>query len=72
MKINHKEITVLTTCPFCGRISEVEVNLEDYCDWQDGAFAVDAFPYLSAAKRDGLNFGICLECWDKGLWREVM
>ena len=30
MKINYKEVCVFTTCPFCGRANEVEVNHMDY------------------------------------------
>ena len=30
MKINYKEVSVITRCPFCGRGNEVEVNEIDY------------------------------------------
>ena len=30
MKINYKEVCVVTRCPFCGRGNEVEVNESDY------------------------------------------
>lgn len=64
MKTNNREVTVVTRCPFCGRASEVEVNEMDYLDWQDGALAQDAFPYLSASEREMLISGICDSCWD--------
>lgn len=63
-KINHKEVCVITACPFCGRANEVEVNEMDYLDWQDGMVAQDAFPYLNANEREMLISGICPTCWD--------
>jgi len=64
-KINYKEVTVITTCPFCGHANEVEVNEMDYLDWQDGMLAQDAFPYLSPDERETLISGICPTCWAK-------
>ncbi len=64
MKINHKEVTIITRCPFCGRANEVEVNEADYLDWQDGVLVQDAFPYLSADEREALVSGICPTCWE--------
>ena len=64
-KINYKEVTVVTACPFCGHANEVEVNEIDYLDWQDGMLVQDAFPYLSANEREKLVSGICPSCWDK-------
>ena len=70
MKINHKEVCVFTTCPFCGRENEVEVNHMDYLDCQNGELAQDAFPYLSANEREMLISGCCPRCWDKMFWSE--
>ena len=70
MKINHKEVCVFTTCPFCGHENEVEVNHMDYLDWQTGELAQDAFPYLSANEREMLISGCCPRCWDKMFWSE--
>lgn len=64
-KINYKEITVVTACPFCGHANEVEVNEMDYFDWQDGELAQNAFPYLSDDEREMLISGICPKCWDE-------
>lgn len=63
MKINNKEVTIVTRCPFCGRANEVAVNEADYLDWQDGALVQNAFPYLSADEREMLISGICPTCW---------
>ncbi len=65
VKINYKEVCVVTQCPFCGRGNEVEVNEADYWDWDDGVLAQDAFPYLTATEREMLISGICPTCWDK-------
>ena len=72
MKINYKEVTVITSCPFCGHANEVAVNEMDYLDWQDGTLAQNAFPYLSPDEREALISGICPDCWDKmfGGWEE--
>ncbi len=65
MRINFKQVSISTVCPFCGRSNEVEVNENDYWDWQDGMLVQDAFPYLSADEREMLITGICPTCWDK-------
>ena len=70
MKINHKEVCVFTTCPFCGHENEVEVNHMDYLDWQNGELAQDAFPYLSANEREMLISGCCPRCWNKMFWSD--
>ena len=62
-KINYKEITVVCPCPFCGSATEVEVNENDYWDWQDGELAQIAFPYLNPDEREILISGICKDCW---------
>lgn len=65
MKVNRKEVTIITACPFCGHANEVEVNEMDYLDWQDGMLVQEAFPYLSADEREMLISGICPKCWEK-------
>ena len=65
VKINYKEVCVVTRCPFCGRANEIAVNEEDYWAWDDGELAQVAFPYLSANEREALISGICPTCWDK-------
>ncbi len=71
MKINYKEVSVVTVCPICGHAHEVEVNEMDYWDWKDGALVQDAFPYLSANEREILISGICPFCWDNMFGEEV-
>lgn len=70
MKINLKEITIVTACPCCGGANYTEVNEADYWDWKDGALAQDAFPYLSANERETLISGICPWCWEATFGKE--
>lgn len=65
MKINHKEVTILTQCPICGGLNEIAVNEDDYWDWQDGALVQETFTYLNADEREMLISGICGKCWKK-------
>ena len=65
MKINYKEICVVTRCPHCGHANEIEVNESDYWDWEDGELTQIAFPYLSGADREALISGTCPSCWAK-------
>ena len=67
VKINYKEVCVVTRCPICGRGNEVEVNESDYWDWDDGELVQVAFPYLSADEREMLISGICPDCWNS-MW----
>lgn len=66
-KINYKEVCIVTRCPMCGRGNEVEVNENDYFDWDDGMNVAVAFPYLSANEREMLISGICPKCWSNML-----
>ena len=58
-------IIVKTTCPFCGRVEEIEVSAIDYSAWQSGALAQKAFPYLSSTERETLISGMCSKCQEK-------
>ena len=69
MRINYKEVSVATACPFCGHANFVEVNENDLFDYEDGGKAQDCFPYLTANEREALISGICPACWDK-MWKE--
>ena len=56
--------TIETVCPFCGKSHTVEVRAADWHDYEDGALAQDAFPYLSASERELIISGICPTCWN--------
>lgn len=64
-KINHREVEIITACPFCGQAHNVFVNEADCLEWDDGALVQDAFPYLSAEDREMLISGCCPSCWKK-------
>ena len=70
MKINLKEITIVTACPCCGGANYTDVNEADYWGWKDGALVQDAFPYLSANEREALISGICPWCWEATFGKE--
>lgn len=59
-----RTMTVSTSCPFCGNITNVSVDPKDFSNWKNGTNAQDAFPYLSATERECLISGICGPCWD--------
>lgn len=65
MRTNNREVCIITTCPFCGHVHEIEVNENDYWYWQDGITVQEAFPYLSANEKEMLISGICPTCWEK-------
>lgn len=58
-------VLVGRNCPFCGEYHEVLVSEADYYNWQNGEYAQNAFPYLSAEEREILISGICSTCWEK-------
>lgn len=55
-------ITLEVHCPFCGTISHVVVFASSYEEYQAGATAQEAFPYLSASDREIIISGICRKC----------
>lgn len=55
-------ITLVTECPFCGNLSEVEVSAEDYEKYCAGELAQNAFPYLSPEEREVIISGMCVKC----------
>lgn len=65
MKINRKEVIIVTACPFCGHANEIAVNEEDYFEWDDGALVKDVFPYLDKYEREALITGICRKCLER-------
>ena len=57
--------TVSSTCQAgCGHDTHATVNGFDLFRYRQGAFAQDAFPYLSTSTREALFIsGICAVCW---------
>lgn len=54
------ELTI--TCPFCGKVHSVSVNVADYIRWTNRELVQNAFPYLSATEREQIISGICPTC----------
>lgn len=50
-------------CPFCGKVSNVVVEVSDYKKWVGGEYVQNAFPYLNADQREILLTGICEDCF---------
>lgn len=64
--MNENKITIKVRCRCCGQETPISVNLEDLSAWQRGEKLVqNAFPYLSASKRELLMTRTCPECWDR-------
>jgi len=56
------KITIMMNCSFCNKDHSVTVFVKDYTAWIKGTRAQDAFPYLSATKREQMISGICPKC----------
>ena len=57
---------VIGNCVFCGKRWSVDVDAAAYDAYARGAMlAQEAFPKLSATKRECLISGICPHCQDK-------
>lgn len=50
-------------CRVCGRTFPINVDANDYMDWQKGKCIQDAMPYLTADERELLISHTCGECW---------
>ena len=53
------------TCPFCGRISRIELDTEKLDRWDSGENLQDVFPDMDLNTREILISGIDPECWDR-------
>ena len=63
--MTNRNLTITTTCPFCGKENYVEVDFDDFMNWTENNVLIqDAFPYLSADERELIKTGICSKCWD--------
>jgi|TARA_R100001510_G_C7543684_1_gene130193 hypothetical protein len=55
---------VLTSCPMCGGLETVVVNIDGFQAWKGGALIQDALPELDRDTRELLITGMHSECWD--------
>lgn len=51
-------------CTMCRQVYTLDVQMQDYQRYREGAMVQDAFPYLSAGQRELLISGLCDTCWD--------
>lgn len=65
MVAEKRTITIEAECPFCGKVTDVEVPIDGYIKWEHGELIQNALPMLSAQERELVKTGICQECWDK-------
>lgn len=52
-------------CTVCNERSLVEIDYDGWYAWQKGALIQNAFPGMSADKRELLKTGIHPDCWNK-------
>lgn len=52
------------TCPFCGKVTEIQIDAEGYNRWKSGTLIQTAFPQMSTDDRELLITGICPPCWN--------
>lgn len=62
---NKDVITIAKQCPFCGKEYTFEVSTEGYDKYMAGALVQNAFPTLSATKREHFVSGLCAKCQEK-------
>ena len=55
-------VRIARVCPFCGKMTEVEVIEKDFKAWEKGSNIQSVMPYLSATTREVLISGICPKC----------
>jgi hypothetical protein len=62
---NKNLISFEIKCVVCDTKHTIMVTDVDVADWQDGMFAQDAFPYLTADERELILSQTCGSCFDK-------
>ncbi len=55
-------MTIMTQCPFCGAVNEIEVDFNAYMDYKTGVSAQRAFYKLSPTDREKIISGMCDKC----------
>ena len=62
---NNSKMEILIECPMCAEEHSVEVEYEDFLDWEEGKLAQYAFPYLNSTEREQLISRLCPSCQKK-------
>jgi hypothetical protein len=63
---------VTPRCPLCNKSSVMDVEEDRLIAWQKGRHIQDAFPNLTADKRELIVTGTHPACWDEMLGEEMM
>ena len=56
---NNSKMEILIECPMCTEEHSVEIEYEDFLDWENGKLAQYAFPYLNSTEREQLISRLC-------------
>lgn len=59
------KVKVDLPCVKCGERQAIEVDIDGYNRWRNGALIQNALPTLTADQREVLISGICSKCWNK-------
>lgn len=51
-------------CPECADVKTINVNFDQFGDWQSGKLIQSVFPELSEDDRERMISGICPKCWE--------
>lgn len=51
-------------CPFCFKVSVLELTTKEASDWLDGEYVQNALSGHNKDDRELLISGICPKCWD--------
>ena len=54
-------------CPVCKHVGAIEVRLDGFRAWMEGALIQDAFPELDQSQRELLMTGTHAHCWEQ-MW----
>ena len=61
----ENNITIGFTCPMCGIYHFLNIDFEQYLDYQSGELVQDAFPKMSPTDRERFISGLCPDCQKK-------
>lgn len=62
---NGRTVTLHVSCPFCSKVSDLEVQEDNLYDYQNGAGILEAFPRMNQFERELIISGICFNCQEK-------
>jgi hypothetical protein len=65
-----KYLATSPNCPECGEAITVPLGSYNLFRYNQGAFATEVFPELSADDRERFISGYCSPCWDKAFPEE--